>query len=125
MISNGAKQYEHCSASRFKPHVSHDVLTDRYVAFPRPKHQNCQNFSKSAKLGFGQPQTKMEIYSSYMEQKKSLPSRDRTAGLKITIERDVFHQLQSCALPAELRRVMELTDQFSHDGRPNDPLIYL
>jgi hypothetical protein len=40
---------------------------------------------------------------SRIAQKKCLPSRDRTAGLKITIDR--FMQLQSCALPAELRRV--------------------
>jgi hypothetical protein len=60
-----------------------------------------------------------------MEQKKSLPSRDRTAGLKITIERDSLLQLQSCALPAELRRVIELNDQFSDDGGPNNPYIYL
>jgi hypothetical protein len=36
-------------------------------------------------------------------QKNCLPSRDRTAGLKITNDR--CKQLQSCALPAELRRV--------------------
>ena len=49
----------------------------------------------------------MEVYNSQIEQKNCLPSRDRTAGLKITNERDVLQQLQSCALPAELRRVNE------------------
>jgi hypothetical protein len=60
----------------------------------------------------------MELLYSWIGQKKCLPSRDRTAGLKITIERDLLHQLQSCALPAELRRVMKLYEQLLDDGVP-------
>jgi hypothetical protein len=50
----------------------------------------------------------MDVQHSCMVQNECLPSRDRTAGLKITIKRDLLFQLQSCALPAELRRVVEL-----------------
>lgn len=37
-------------------------------------------------------------------QKKCLPSRDRTRDLSIANDRDEVEQLQSNALPAELRR---------------------
>jgi hypothetical protein len=57
------------------------------------------------------------------QQKKSLPSRDRTAGLKISIQRQLLFQLQSCALPAELRRGFELSCS-RDDGKCVKPNIY-
>jgi hypothetical protein len=101
------------------------MLSDRNIAFPRPKSQNRQNITKSAKVGFEPPQSEMELQSIRVEQNKCLPSRDRTAGLKITIERDLLHQLQSCALPAELRRVIELSSQLLDEGRRAHSNIYL
>ena len=48
-----------------------------------PGSQRGKIFSMSVKLGFQLPQPKIEIYNSWIEQKNCLPSRDRTAGLKI------------------------------------------
>ena len=92
--------------------------TDTMKFLPQ-KIQNFQkrkNFSMSAKLGFKPQRSKMDVQRSRMQQKKRLPSRDRTAGLKITKERDLLQQLQSCALPAELRRVIELCRQLLDDS---------
>jgi hypothetical protein len=71
----------------------------------------------SVKVGFTTTTSKQNIHNIWIKQKNSLcclPSRDRTAGLKIPDyvrfdpPRGIEVQLQSCALPAELRRVDEL-----------------
>ena len=66
--------------------------------------RNCKFATKKLSCTICFLATPISIAERYRDvQKKCLPSRDRTAGLKITNDRCM--QLQSCALPAELRRV--------------------
>jgi hypothetical protein len=54
------------------------------------RRQNPKYFSMSAKIGFTATTSKQKIYNIRIEQKYSLcclPSRDRTAGLKISVSR--------------------------------------
>jgi hypothetical protein len=70
----------------------------------KKRTRNCKFPTKKSPCTVYFQATPISIAERYRHvQKKCLPSRDRTAGLKITIGRCM--QLQSCALPAELRRV--------------------
>jgi hypothetical protein len=87
------------SASPFPP-----LHNEKSRAHATKRTQNDESPTKKSRFAVYFLPTPISIAERYRNvQKKCLPSRDRTAGLKITIGRCM--QLQSCALPAELRRV--------------------
>jgi hypothetical protein len=118
IIETGVRAYLHLNRPSKDLPGKHNRLG---VFAHKPKcripRQNPKNLSMSAKIGFTATPSKQMLYNIPIDQQNSLcclPSRDRTAGLKIPDlirfdpPKGIEVQLQSCALPAELRRVDEL-----------------